>query len=268
MQMVEPFAGSAALSLNLLARDVIGSIMLFERDPLVFSFWHAVFFETDRLVHLVQAYPPTLETRRELEWLREMDEVHADVALMGYAGLMFNRTSFSGVLHAGPIGGVSQSSAYKVGCRYNAVDLVRRISEISEYRDRVEVYFGDAQDALADACNVDNEGRFFYVDPPYYVQGPRLYRYSYGFAEHHRLASVLAEANYKWFLSYDDHPVIRHFYRDYQIHEPILRYSSKVPKSEAEVFITNVSTDGVIGKASSGRLALPEQNSDETALLA
>lgn len=248
-QMVEPFAGSASLSLNLLARDVVGSVMLFERDPLVFSFWHSVFFETDRLVEFVKIFPPTLETRGELSWLRDMDSVHSDIALMGYAGLLFNRTSFSGVLHAGPIGGTSQTSAYKVGCRYNAPDLVRRILEIAEYRDRMEVYFGDAQDALTDACEVDNEARFFYVDPPYYVQGPKLYRYSYGFAEHHGLASVLAQANYKWFLSYDDHPVIRHFYRDYLVYEPVLRYSSKVPKSEAEVFITNVSPHGGLLKS-------------------
>lgn len=244
--MVEPFAGSAALSLNLLARGTIGSIMLFERDPLVFSFWYSVFSETERLIELVHSNPPTLETRRRLEWLRELDDVHSDIVLMGYAGLLFNRTSFSGVLHAGPIGGTSQASAYKVGCRYNADDLARRIREIAGYRDRIEVYFGDAQDALIDACGVNNDKRFFYVDPPYYVQGPRLYRYSYGFAEHHRLSSVLAKANYRWFLSYDDHPVIRHFYRDYLIHEPVLRYSSKVPKSEAEVFITNVTPSGVL----------------------
>jgi len=266
--MVEPFAGSAALSLNLLARDVVSSVMLFERDPLVFSFWHSVFFETERLIELVKKFPPTLETRREFEWLRDMDSVHADIALMGYAGLLFNRTSFSGVLHAGPIGGTSQASAYKVDCRYNAADLARRIGEIAEYRDRIEVYFGDAQAALVDACGVNNEARFFYVDPPYYVQGPKLYRYSYGFAEHHSLASVLAQANYKWFLSYDDHPVIRHFYRDYFIYEPVLRYSSKVPKSEAEVFITNVSPDGALLKVEGAEQASMGVGIGEAGMLA
>jgi DNA adenine methylase len=239
VQFVETYAGSAALSLNLLAKNVVTSVMLFERDPLLFSFWYCVFFRTDELIRLIDKFEVSLATRDELSWLRDLDYVCDDIVLMGYAGLMFNRTSFSGVLHAGPIGGVDQKSRYKVDCRFNKVELVRRIRQLSEFRDRVSVFFGDALTALKDANNADNQSRVFYVDPPYYVQGRRLYRYSYGFSDHVELAEVLAAAEFDWVLSYDDHPAIRHFYRAFALYEPVVRYSSKVPKNETELVYAN-----------------------------
>lgn len=240
LEFIEPYAGSAALGLNLLASDSIASLMLFERDPLLFSFWYSVFFETSKLVRLIENKNPTLKTRSELEWLRGQDEVISDIALMGYAGLLFNRTSFSGVLSAGPIGGSGQNSAYTVDCRFNKFTLIERIEDLAKFASRVRVYFGDAQKALSDARNVDNSQRIFYIDPPYYIQGPKLYRYSYDFSEHLKLSENLAAANFRWLLSYDDHPAIRHFYRSFRIFEPELRYSSKVPKKERELLFTNI----------------------------
>ncbi|MCA8078992.1 DNA adenine methylase [Burkholderia cepacia] len=240
VQFVEPYAGSAALSLNLLSRGAVSSVMLFERDPLLFSFWYSVFRHPDELIAHVERFEASLATRAELSWLREMDEVSEDVTLMGFAGLLFNRTSFSGVLHAGPIGGVEQRSAYSVDCRYNKSELIRRIVQYAKLSESVDVYFGDAVHALSDARATENENRLFYVDPPYYVQGRKLYRYSYEFSDHMLLSETLATANYRWVLSYDDHAAIRHFYRNFRLFEPTFRYSSRVPKNERELIFTNI----------------------------
>lgn len=239
-QFVEPYAGSASLGLNLLARNTVSSLMLFERDPLLYSFWYSVFFRTDNLIATIERLAPSLVTRAELEWLRKQDQVVDNIELMGYAGLLFNRTGFSGVLNSGPIGGASQSSSYAVDCRFNKETLIQRIRTLSEYANRVEVYFGDAKKALTDANFSDNSKRVFYVDPPYYVQGPKLYRYYYNFSDHLDLSTTLGAAKYKWLLSYDDHPAIRHFYSAFKIYEPEFRYSSRVPKKERELLFTNI----------------------------
>jgi DNA adenine methylase len=214
--------------------------MLFERDPLLFSFWYSVFNRHEELIGLIQKYPADLYTRAELDWLRHLDCVDNDVVLMGFAGLLFNRTSFSGVLHAGPIGGVGQQSKYKVDCRYNKGVIIAKIRACAEYADRVTVHFGDALKVLNDASSSDYAGHLFYIDPPYYVQGPKLYRYHYIFSDHLKLAEVLGAAKYSWILSYDDHPAIRHLYRRYDVFEPNLRYSTKVPKIERELILTNI----------------------------
>src|SRR5262249_25684691 len=54
-----------------------------------------------------------------------------------------------------------------------------------------------------------SEECFVYLDPPYYKQGPDLYRYSMDHAAHERLAAMLRECRANWALSYDDHPAIR-----------------------------------------------------------
>ncbi len=239
-QFIEPYAGSAALGLGLLTKGAVSSLMLFERDPLLFSFWYSVFYQTEDLIFQIKSQSPSLETRKKLAWLKQEDKVIDDLALMGYAGLLFNRTSFSGVLNAGPIGGVEQKSIYTVDCRFNKSDLITRIESLANYRNKVEVYFGDAKKALVDANLVENNNRIYYIDPPYYVQGPKLYRYWYRFSDHVDLSTVLANAKYLWCLSYDDHPAIRHFYADYKLFEPELRYSSRVPKKERELLFTNI----------------------------
>lgn len=240
IEFIEPYAGSASLSLNLLSRGQVSSAMLFERDPLLFSFWYSVFNKTEDLIEKIQATTISLETREQLSWILKLDEVHDDIVLMGFAGLLFNRTSFSGVLHAGPIGGASQSSRYKVDCRFNKDELISRIRACSAFSSQVSVYFGDANQALKDAQSTDCTNRLFYVDPPYYLQGPKLYRYHYKFSDHIALAEVLNAADFKWLLSYDDHPAIRHLYRKFAMFEPSLRYSTKVPKKEQELVVTNV----------------------------
>lgn len=239
-QFVEPYAGSASLGLGLLSRGSISSLMIFERDPLLFSFWYSVFFRTDRLVALIERYEPSLKTREELNWLRKSEVVIDDIELMGYSALLFNRTGFSGVLNSGPIGGISQTSKYTVDCRFNKPSLIERIVELSKFSSKVTVYFGDAIKALTDANNADNSNRIFYVDPPYYIQGPKLYRYFYDFSDHLKLSETLVNAEYRWLLSYDDHPAIRHFYREFSIYEPQFRYSSRVPKKEHELLYTNI----------------------------
>lgn len=240
VQFVEPYAGSAALGLGLLSRGSISSLMIFERDPLLFSFWYSVFFRTDQLLSLIDKYEPSLKTRDELNWLRKSETVIDDIALMGYAALLFNRTGFSGVLNSGPIGGISQTSKYTVDCRFNKHSLIERIVELSKFSGKVSVYFGDAIKALTDANGSDNTNRIFYVDPPYYIQGPKLYRYYYDFSDHLELSETLINAKYRWLLSYDDHPAIRHFYREFSIYEPQFRYSSRVPKKEHELLFTNM----------------------------
>ena len=43
----------------------------------------------------------------------------ANLVDMGYAALFFNRTNFSGVIDAGPVGGMTQSSAYAIDYRFS-----------------------------------------------------------------------------------------------------------------------------------------------------
>ncbi|MGV2292095.1 DNA adenine methylase [Trinickia sp. YCB016] len=263
-EIVEPYAGSGAVSFGLLERKLVSRAMFFERDPLVFSFWHCVFHRCQELIDAVLAVEVTLDTWHRLDVLRNVDDVNNNnIVQLGLAGLFFNRTNFSGVIHAGPIGGQSQTSDYSISCRFNKADLVKRIRDASSFGDRVSVFFGDAVHALEDAKSVNNENRFFYVDPPYFEQGRKLYRYHYRFGDHERLAGVLADASYDWVLSYDSHAVIDFLYSDHYKFRHVFRYSSKAHKMEEELVISNRELNFAQAVAAEQR-TLPFDDEDET----
>lgn len=66
------------------------------------------------------------------------------------AGLFLNRMNFSGILPSKPIGGLSQSSKYKIDCRFNKERIVSLIRDISKFRNRIEVVNQDALDLLTE----------------------------------------------------------------------------------------------------------------------
>lgn len=239
--IVEPYAGSSSISLGMLHKELVSFATLIERDPLIYAFWYCVFSKTEELIESIEQLEVTLDTWYLMEKYRLIDTPTQDnILAIGLAGLFFNRTNFSGVLHAGPIGGKTQTSAYPVHCRFNKNDIIKRILAVSKFADQVQVIFGDAIEFMEKANSEDNSNRFFYIDPPYYKQGSKLYRYHYDLIKHKLLADTLAESSYQWILSYDKHHVIEHFYTEFNKITRDFRYSSRSPKQEKELLITNI----------------------------
>lgn len=240
-EIVEPFAGSASVSINLVSIGICSKATLIERDPLLYAFWFSVFFDTKRLCDKINELPIDLGTWHALRPLLQINapDEHELIDL-AIAGLFFNRTNFSGVLHAGPIGGQQQKSAYKVNCRFNKNDLISRIQAISKLNDRVEVIFSDAIEFLEKQAGEAKQNLFYYVDPPYFVQGEKLYRYSFNLSQHKQLEKALCNLKAPWLLSYDRHPVIEMLYESYVSSGFEFKYSSKTRKVEREFLVTNI----------------------------
>lgn len=240
----EPYAGGSSVSLELLRLGFISNAVLVEKDPLVFAFWWSVFNSTDELCAAVAACPVTIDTWNELQPTKlVLDPFSSDYSLLqlGTAGLFFNRTNFSGIMGAGPIGGALQKSAYKINCRFNSVKLIRQIRAASEFSNRVQLHFGDALTFLRKNTHVISSGfSFVYIDPPYYVQGSKLYRFSYKDQDHVALATFIREQGYPWLLSYDDHPRIRELYENTQVQPIYLDYKVRSSKTAQELLISNL----------------------------
>jgi len=240
----EPYAGGASVSLELLRLGFIAKAVLVERDPLVFAFWWSVLHDTEALCAAIEACPVTLQTWHELQATRKVDDPHScDFSLLqlGIAGLFFNRTNFSGIIGAGPIGGESQSSAYKIDCRFNKEKLIRQIRTVAKFSDRIVVNFGDAIEFLRKkTAQISNGFSFLYVDPPYYLQGQKLYRHSYKDQDHVSLAEFIRKQGYPWLLSYDDHPRIRELYATNRMQPIYLDYKVKSNRTAQELVISNL----------------------------
>ncbi len=240
----EPYAGGASVSLYLLRLGFISKAVLVERDPLVYAFWQCVFEHTDALCAAVKAAPVTIETWRDLQAVRAAKsplDCEFSVLQLGVAGLFFNRTNFSGILGAGPIGGTAQSSSYAIDCRFNKEKLIKQIRDAARYRERVEVHYGDALHFLNTRAEELTTGfGFVYVDPPYYAQGKKLYRYFYEDADHAALAAHINIQGYPWLVSYDDHPRIRQLYSSNPIQPIYLDYKARSTRTAQELVISNL----------------------------
>ena len=243
--LYEPYAGGASVSLKLLKLGFIGEAVLVERDPLVYAFWWSVLNTPSELCSGIVACPVNLATWHELlptRDVRDPFDTHYSLLQLGLAGLFYNRTNFSGIIGAGPIGGKSQTSAYKIDCRFNKDKIIRQIEDLQVCAERIKVHFGDALHFLRSHAEEISSGfTFTYVDPPYYLQGSKLYRHSYEDAQHVDLANFIRSQGYPWVLSYDDHPRIRELYATTKSVQPIyLDYKVKSNRRAQELVISNL----------------------------
>lgn len=236
---IEPYAGSASVTLGLLENNIVQEAILGEQDPLLFAFWEAVFRHTDELIERFLDLPITLDSWHKLRPALTAKSPYETKDFVGFAlaGLFFNRANFSGILNGGPIGGMKQASEYKIDCRTNKDEIVCRILAISTLADRVNVYLGDAIDLIKKRKNRKTD--FIYADPPYYLQGESLYRYFYRLGDHKRLAQILEDTQSKWLLSYDDHHVIEFLYEKFNMRRHDFQYSARSPKKHTELLIAN-----------------------------
>jgi DNA adenine methylase len=240
---IEPYAGSAIVSLDLLHRGVISRAVLIERDPLLFSFWHSVFKNPHELIEQIDILPITMSTWNKFQKYRISDSL-SDYPLieMGLAGLFFNRTTFSGIMKAGPLGGISQRSQYKIDCRFNKNRIIKQIFDISQYSAQIDIQFEDALDfMIAHKTKFRKDNCFIYVDPPYYAKGESLYRYWYTHDNHKQLAQYLMKLDSPWLASYDDHAAIRKLYENVPgLQEIYLDYSVANCRREQELLLSNL----------------------------
>ncbi|WP_088831841.1 DNA adenine methylase [Paenibacillus tyrfis] len=250
---IEPFAGGASATLYLLQRDVIARATIAEYDPLVYAFWYCVFNYSDELCSKIADTPVTLETWNALKPYRDIElPVSTLLVDMGFAGLFFNRTNFSGILNAGPIGGQKQESKYKIDCRFNKDRIIKSIQVLSLYRDRVDVRWVNSLNYLYELHrNRPREPVFLYIDPPYYDKGRSLYRKFFSNEDHEMLAERLIASPFPWLLSYDNCPYISNLYSN---NDNILRrqtlyfdYSAGGSKQEKEFLISNLEIPPIEG---------------------
>jgi len=211
---VEPFAGGASVALQLACNGVVEKIGLSDLDPLIASFWRCIFFDTDWLVKSVEEIKVSLEM-----WEIQKACDPSDDRGRALKCIFLNRTSFSGILapSAGPLGGKSQESAYKIGCRFPKTTVIKRIRQASTLRDRVAFVWnlgwqGCLEGVREWAEDPESDNVFLYLDPPFYSKADRLYTYYFQHQDHRALHDTLSQERTPWLLSYDPAKPIEELY--------------------------------------------------------
>ncbi|APO48128.1 hypothetical protein BS614_08780 [Paenibacillus xylanexedens] len=244
--LIEPFAGGASISLTLLQKGIVGKVTLLEFDPLVYCFWESVFKYTDQLCEMIEETPITIGVWERFQIYKGIDiPLKNNILELGFAGLFLNRTSFSGILKGGPLGGKEQLSTYKIDCRFNKQKIIETIKFISLFSDRVNVKWGNSLKYLSNLKKkTSQEKTFLYVDPPYYDKGKSLYRKYFTERDHKALYRRLTSLQYPWLLSYDDCPFITYLYShsktDLKKQNLFFDYSAGGSKKKQEILISNL----------------------------
>jgi DNA adenine methylase len=179
-EYAEPYAGGAAIALELLFHDYVSCIHINDISKPVYAFWKSVLNHTEEFCRLVMKTPLTVAQWDKQKTVLDEPTSHSDVEI-GFATFFLNRTNRSGILNGGIIGGRDQTGPWKIDARYNAGELVRRVEAIARMRGKIKVTRQDALKFLTNGVLRWPEKTLIYLDPPYYKKGQDLY---YDFYEH------------------------------------------------------------------------------------
>ncbi len=234
-EYVEPYAGGASVGLALLMDGYVSRIHINDVDRAVYAFWYSVLHKTEELSQLIRETPVTMK-----EWYRQrkIQERKKSVSLveLGFSTFFLNRTNRSGIISGGVIGGKEQNGNWKLDCRFNKFDLVKRIRKISEYKRSISLYNMDASAFVQIELQKLKSNSLVYLDPPYYVKGQQmLYVNYYGPDDHRTIANLIGDMNQHWIISYDDVPEVRSLYKKYRSIAYKLHYTAQVKYRGKEI---------------------------------
>lgn len=210
IQYREPFFGWGAIGLRLLRTNQLSSIWINDKHPGVASYWTSVIRYPKLLIQFVQNFVPT-----RLDFFLFKDEMLSRLSQpvptnrnhliqLGFKKLVLHRLSYSGLgeMAGGPLSDICS--------RWNPDALCKEIIEDHRDLSKVNIY--------EDCCTCLNFAKMIggdnllYLDPPYYIQGPKCYSIAFAHQDHEKLAHLLRQRTSPWLLSYDDCPEIRALY--------------------------------------------------------
>ena len=235
--VAEPFAGGAGASLSLLYRGETPKIHINDLDPAIHAFWQSAVHDSEALLSLLDERPVSVD-----EWKGQRDIYRAGGPSrleLGFAAFYLNRCNRSGIIKdGGVIGGLDQSGQWKIDARFNKPTLRERLERIAAHREEISV---TGLDGIQLIGTLDQASTMFFIDPPYYGKGSRLYLNVPLPDYHERLAAKLRGMGNAavWVLTYDDCPEVRELYEEWaNVQSFSLRYTASERRQGEEFLIT------------------------------
>lgn len=231
----EPFVGGGAIFFGKVKAQ---ENWLNDKDINVSNFLEVIQNNAEDLCELVSKTTPTIETWQK--YRLDNNNIELSPVEKAFRFLFFNRSNYSGIYNANPIGGLKQLSQYKIDCRWNPKLLCSRILQCSKKLDSVRITNFDFRDVIT-RNGVDV---FLMIDPPYYHKGSSLYPVFMTNEEHNELSNLLRQSNHSFLLTIDDCEEVRAMYNWANIIIPENWHytvnSKKKDNIGRELFVTNV----------------------------
>lgn len=232
---VEPFVGGAGLAWKLLLNSYVSHIYINDIDRAIYAFWHSVLNATDEVCARIESAKVDVS-----EWHRQraiQDQRYSTIIDLGFSTLFMNRTNRSGIIRGGIIGGLDQRGNFKIDCRFNKDDLIRKIRRIAAHKAQVSLFRLDALKFLAKVVAGIKGATLVNLDPPYMKNGPELYRNHYVPKDHADLAKAVRRIKQRWMVTYDDTPETRTLYQQFPSFAQELNYTAQVKRVGVELLV-------------------------------
>ncbi|MGA4840637.1 DNA adenine methylase [Streptomyces sp. G45] len=232
----EAFAGGAGAALRLLVDGEVDHIYINDLDPGISALWRCIFDHTEQLAKKVEREEISVDAWRHHSEIYRNPTQKSDIEL-GFATFFLNRCNRSGILRARPIGGLEQDGKWKIDARFNREALAGRIRKLGEYSDKVSLSELDAR-SFIQQLEPKSADVLLYVDPPYLLQGDRLYLDSLNEDDHKQLAALLKQTSLRWLLTYDaDRRVTEELYKGLRCVEFNILHTAQIQRVGAEYAI-------------------------------
>jgi len=173
LELIEPFAGGAIVSLTAVAEERVGSAVLVERDEEVRDVWRAIVGNHGQtLAKQICNFEFTPENLKE-----ELSKEDGHIRERAFRTILKNRVNRNGII--APSGGMLKNGENGAGrrSRWYPDTLSKRILNIVKIKDRLRVarcktglYYMRKR--------ADDDRAVFFIDPPYPTVGRRLYTHS------------------------------------------------------------------------------------------
>lgn len=247
---IEPFAGGAGIPMKLLINHQIDKVWINDYDKAIYSVWDAILTHPNDLIERINAVPfdyftgHLVSSEFSIEYWKLQKELyiknknHQHSLDLAFATLFLNRTNTSGIITAGPLGGLKQNHKTQLYARFNKKTLIDKITLINSFKSQIMLTRLNALDMIPLIRNsINPRDSFIFFDPPYFDQGQGLYYSSFDEQGHKNLAkAILSLKEYHWITTYDTAPQIQEDYKmAAQKYEYSLNYSAN-NKNRGEAF--------------------------------
>lgn len=207
--LVEPFAGGAIVGLTAAGENLVERVILVEKDERVAAVWKTILngsgawlasriVDFDFTPEAVKAeLAKATETRRE----------------KAFQTLLRNRVSRGGLLAPGS-GLLNKGEGEKgLGSRWYPITLQRRILQIVEAKDRIEVRKTDGMRVMREFAKRGDVA--FFIDPPYTAAARNRF-YSHAEINHSALFKLVSRIKGHFLLMYDSSEQVHGFAKKHQ----------------------------------------------------
>ena len=220
----EPYAGGAGLALKLLCTNEVSRIFLNDFDRSIYCFWKVILNYPEEFCSWIDKVEINVNNWEKFREIHNHQNQYSDMEI-AQSVLFLNRCNVSGVIMGGMIGGIAQSGKYKMDARFNKKSLISKIYNIAEYKSKIKLYNKDGIEFIKKVNGKHN--LFFYLDPPYYNKGHKLYLNFYNPQNHRDLAFIIESLkNHNWIMSYDNVEFIKELYKPFRKISYTLRQST------------------------------------------